>query len=115
MPGLMFRVSCLVLLLIFGVGSCQAQTQSTKVSTTLSNCRPPPSLPANVKPGVGGMTLSRDGKTLAIGGGDGKIRFVDVATGEIKRTFTGHTNAIYKPIFSPDEKLLASSGRDLTA
>jgi len=69
----------------------------------------------NVKPGVGGMTLNRDGKTLVVAGGDGKIRFVNMVTGAVQRTLTGHTNALYKPTFSPDEKLLASSSRDLTA
>jgi len=39
---------------------------------------------------------------------------LDLKTGQIQRTLTGHTNAVYKPSFSPDEKLLASSGRDLT-
>jgi uncharacterized protein with WD repeat len=106
MLRLIFRVSSITFLLVFSFAS-QAQT--------LSNCRPAPPPPPNVKPGIGGMTLSRDGKTIVVGGGDGKIRFVDLTTGAIQRTFIGHTNAVYKPIFSPDEKLLASSGRDLTA
>jgi len=72
-------------------------------------------MPPNVKPGVSGLSLSRDGKTLVVAGGDGKIRFVDMTTGEVQRTLAGHTNAIYRAIFSPDEKLLASSSRDLTA
>ena len=72
-------------------------------------------MPPNVKPGVGGLSLSRDGKTLVVAGGDGKIRFVDMDTGVVQRTITAHTNAIYRAIFSPDEKLLASSSRDLTA
>ena len=72
-------------------------------------------MPPNVKPGVGSLSLSRDGKTLVVAGGDGKIRFIDMATGELQRTLTGHTNAIYRSVFSPDEKLLASSSRDRTA
>lgn len=72
-------------------------------------------MPPNVKPGVGGLSLSRDGKTLVVAGGDGKIRLVDMATGEVQRTLTGHTNMIYKATFSPDEKLMASSSRDRTA
>jgi WD40 repeat protein len=72
-------------------------------------------MPPNVKPGIGGLTLSRDGKTLLVAAGDGKIRFVDLGTGEIKRTLTGHTNVVYIATFSPDEKLLASSSRDNTA
>lgn len=69
----------------------------------------------NAKPGIGGLTLSRDGKTLMVAAGDGKIRFVNLNTGEIKRTLTGHTNMVYIANFSPDEKLLASSSRDHTA
>lgn len=110
MLRLMFRACCIVFLLISSLASCRAQTSSN----TLSNCRPPPPMLPNVKPGVGGMTLSGDGKTLVVAGGDGKIRFVDMATGAVQRTLTGHTNAVYKPAFSPDEKLLASSSRDLT-
>ena len=69
----------------------------------------------NAKPGVGGLSLSRDGKTLVVAAGDGTIRFIDMATGVVQLTLTGHTNLVYRAIFSPDEKLLASSSRDLTA
>jgi WD40 repeat protein len=109
MLRLIFRASCIAFLLIFSF-SCRAQT-----STTLSNCRPAPPLPSNPKPGVGGLSLSRDGRTLVVAGGDGRVRFLDMATGGVQRTLTAHTNVIYKAIFSPDEKLLASSSRDLTA
>ena len=95
--------------LLLTLTACQGQTQ------TLSRCRPTPPMSANPKPGVGSLTLSREGKTLIVAGGDAKIRFVDIATGEVRRTLAGHTNAIYRAVFSPDEKLLASSSRDLTA
>lgn len=98
---------CFGFILLLSPGSSQAQT--------LSNCRPPPPLPPNVKAGVGNLSLSRDGKTLVVAGGDGKIRFLDMASGEVQRTLTAHTNAMYHAIFSPNEKLLASSSRDLTA
>ncbi len=98
---------CIGFLLLPSLTSCKAQT--------VSNCRPTPPMPPNVKPGVGGLSLSRDGKTLVVAGGDAKIRFMDMATGEVQRTLTGHTNAIYKAVFSPDEKLMASSSRDRTA
>jgi tricorn protease-like protein len=93
------------LVLIFVVTPCLAQTR----------CRPAPPLPKNPKPGVIGLSLSRDGKTLLSAGGDGIIRVWDLASGQIQRTLTGHTNAIYEAKFSPNEKLIASSSRDLTA
>jgi WD40 repeat protein len=84
-------------------------------SQTLSNCRPAPPLPPNAKPGVGNLMLSRDGQTLVVAGGDGKIRFVRLSTGEVQRTIAAHDNVTYRAIFSSDEKLLASSSRDRTA
>jgi WD40 repeat protein len=104
------RSNCCVVLLLLSLTACQAQT-----SHTLSRCRPSPPMPPNVKPGVDGLSLSRDGKTLVVAGGDGKIRFVDMSSGEVQRTLAGHTNGIYRAVFSPDENLLASSSRDMTA
>jgi WD40 repeat protein len=71
-------------------------------------------MPKNPKPGVIGLSLSGDGKTLVSSGTDGVIRVWDVASGQVRRTLTGHTNAIYKAEFSPNEKLIASSSRDTT-
>lgn len=88
---------------------------SAAAAQTRSNCQPSPPMQPNAKPGIGGLALSRDGKTLLVATGDGKIRFVDFNTGEVKRTFTGHTNMVYVAVLSPDEKLLASSSRDQTA
>jgi WD40 repeat protein len=107
MTGRIPRLNCAALILSVTLISTQAQT--------LSNCRPPPPLPPNVKAGIGNLALSRDGRILVVAGGDGKIRFVNIASGEVQRTLTAHTNAMYRAIFSPDEKLLASSSRDLTA
>src|SRR2546429_8766690 len=107
MPRQKFRASCLAFLLTLSFASCRAQT--------LSNCRPAPPLPPNAKPGVGGLSLTRDGQTLVVAGGDAKIRFLDMATGDVQRTLTGHTNVVYRSIFNSDEKLIASSSRDRTA
>jgi WD40 repeat protein len=88
----------------------------TAHAQTKSNCRTSFQIGPNVKPGVSGsLTLTRDGKTLIVPGGDGKIRFIDITSGEVKRTLSGHTNYVYIGSFSPDEKLLASSSRDNTA
>ena len=69
----------------------------------------------NAKPGIGGLTLSRDGKTIVVAPGDGKIRFVDLNTATVKQILVGHTNMVYIANFSSNEKLLASSSRDNTA
>ena len=102
-----FHLSCIAFLLLLGVTSCQGQTAS--------RCRPSQPLPKNPKPGVIGLSLSRDGKTLVTAGTDGIIRVWDVPSGQMQRTLTGHTNSIYNADFSPNEKLIASSSRDTTA
>src|ERR1041384_1498015 len=102
-PTLLY-LKCTALFALLRLNACVAQT--------LSNCRPAPPLPANAKPAVNGLTLSRDRKTVVVAGGDAKIRFVDLATGTVRRTFVGHTNAVYATVFSPGEKLLASASRD---
>ena len=107
MPGRILYLYSAGFILLLSLLSAHAQT--------LSNCRPPPPPPPNAKAGVGNLSLSRDGRTLVVAGGDGKIRFVNMASGEVQRTLIAHTNAVYRAIFSPDEKLLASSSRDRTA
>ncbi|MFN7943768.1 MAG: WD40 repeat domain-containing protein [Blastocatellia bacterium] len=107
MIRLIFHLTCAAVLLQVSFTSCQAQT--------VSRCRPSPPMPNNPKPGVIGISLSRDGKTLVTAGTDGIIRVWNVATGQMQRTLTGHTNSIYKAEFSPNEKLIASASRDLTA
>ncbi len=107
MIRLVFYFNCLIFLLLLGFTSCQAQT--------VSRCRPSQPLPNNPKPGVVGLSLSRDGKTLVAAGTDGVIRVWDVASGQMRRTLNGHTNSVYKAEFSPNDKLIASSSRDTTA
>ena len=101
----MTRLLTLTALLIASVNTAHAQLPA--------NCDPPP--PPSRKAGVDNIVFTKDGKTLVVAGTDGKIRFVDVASGNVQRTLTGHTNAVYVAILSPDEKLLASSSRDSTA
>ncbi|CAN5641350.1 hypothetical protein BH20ACI3_BH20ACI3_42160 [soil metagenome] len=107
MLRIIFHSICVGFFLLLGFTSCQTQT--------VSRCEPAQPLPKNPRHGIVGLSFSHDGKTLVSAGGDGNIRFWDVATGEVRRTLTGHTNAIYKAVFSPNEKLLASSSRDTTA
>ncbi|MFN2391187.1 MAG: WD40 repeat domain-containing protein, partial [Pyrinomonadaceae bacterium] len=107
MIRLVLHLSCVAALLLLSFTSCRAQT--------ISRCQPERDLPQNPKPGVVGLNLSRDGETLVTAGADGKIRIWNVATGQVERTLSGHTNSLYKAEFSPNEKLIASSSRDRTA
>ena len=53
-----------------------------------------------------------DGKTLASGSGDWKIRLWDVATGDGLRTLEGHQGSVSSVAFSPTGQLLASCSDD---
>jgi WD40 repeat protein len=50
-----------------------------------------------------------DGTLLAAGGWDGRVRLVDVATGELARTIDAHEKQVQSVAFAPDVRLLASS------
>ena len=55
-----------------------------------------------------------DGKTLASGSEDGKVRLWDVESRTLKATLTGHTDIVTDVAFSRDGKTLASSSYDGT-
>ncbi len=62
--------------------------------------------------GVFSVVFSPDGRLLASGGGDKRVRLWDPASGKQRRTLTGHTGWANCVAFSPDGRLLASGGMD---
>ena len=64
----------------------------------------------------GGRTFawSSDSKYLVAGFSDNTAKVIDVATGEIRLTYTGHTAPISQVAWSPDGKYIASAADDKT-
>jgi WD40 repeat protein len=69
--------------------------------------QPTTKLPLPVK--ARSIAFSPDGKLLAVGCEDHKVRMVLVATGETVATFRGHNADVAAVAFSPDGKTLASA------
>ncbi len=61
---------------------------------------------------VWSVCFSKNGKILASGGYDKKIKLWNVKKGEEIKRLTGHTSYIYSVCFSPDGIILASAGFD---
>jgi WD40 repeat protein len=62
--------------------------------------------------GVGVLSFSHDGATLASAGQDGTAIVWDGATGRTRETLRGHTSAITGVAFSPDDRTLYTSSLD---
>ena len=62
---------------------------------------------------VGGSSAnSADGTTLAIGGEDGHVRLLDLASGRVQTLSGGHEAPVMDEAFSPDGRRLATSAED---
>src|SRR5262249_39792906 len=59
-----------------------------------------------------GIAFSPDGKLLASGGGDRRLRIYDVLSGALKHDLPGHNLAINAVAFTPDGKRVASVAGD---
>jgi WD40 repeat protein len=63
----------------------------------------------------GWTRLPPDGRTLASGSFDGRLRLWDTRTRkQLGRPLRGHTDAVYSVAFSPDGRTLVSGGGDGT-
>jgi WD40 repeat protein/serine/threonine protein kinase len=60
------------------------------------------------------MALSHDGQRLALGGQDGLVTVLDLATGQRTLTLPGHTLRVGGLAFSDDDRRLVSGGYDKT-
>jgi WD40 repeat protein len=61
------------------------------------------------------MAWHPDGKSLAIGGLDGRIRVLDASSGVVQQEFVGHRNGIQSFAYFPDGALALSYGKDSAA
>jgi len=62
--------------------------------------------------GANVLAMSRSGRFLASGGGDGTVRIWSLPSGTPVRTQLGHTNSVAFIAISPDDRQIVSSGTD---
>jgi WD40 repeat protein len=76
----------------------------------------PPNLATGAKQWTTGLAFTPDGATLAIGLQNGSVAIVDAATGELRRTLTGHSGIVVSRgvAIAPDGKTLATASFDGT-
>ena len=58
------------------------------------------------------VCFSPDGKWIASGGWDGKVKLWSRASGKVARTWSGHEGIVLGLAFSPDSRSVASTGYD---
>ena len=64
---------------------------------------------------VRSVAFSSDGRQILTGSWDGTAKLWDSTSGDLLRTFEGHTNYILSVAFSPDGQRIVTGSRDQTA
>ena len=60
------------------------------------------------------LSFSDDGKLLVAGARDGFVRLWDVASRELRQTYSGHQGLVWSVGLAPDGKTISSAGQDRT-
>jgi WD40 repeat protein len=60
------------------------------------------------------IAFSPDGLCVVSGGDDGVVRVRDIETGNVLRSFTGHSDRVFSVVYSPDGTQILSGGWDDT-
>jgi WD40 repeat protein len=63
---------------------------------------------------VAALAFSPDGRILVTGGADHLVRLWDIASGQLRHVWSGHTGEVRSLAFSPDGRWLASASFDQT-
>jgi WD40 repeat protein len=66
-------------------------------------------------PGTSALAFPPDGRTLATGAVNGKVRLWDPRTGTARRTWVAQAGSVLSTVYSPEGTLMATSGADGTA
>ena len=69
--------------------------------------------PTHHTKGIKSVSFSRDGKTIATEGPDATVLLWNAATGQLLRSLTGDKIGLYRPVFSPDGNIIATSSGNI--